>query len=136
MQIYDYLILSNTTASSTNGDTYEFQIPATYYNEKRSAVAQVQMCQLRLNDSGSNVSTYVSTNLGMNNVYHSKGKRVLGIITDEEPLAISTPARPDKIEITFHEEDDTTSQPTSFLLALKFSYGNQIETSKIIQSQY
>ncbi len=136
MQIYDYLILSNTTAKSTNGNTYQFQIPATYYNEKRSSVAQVEMCQLRLSDSGSNVSTYITTNLGMNNVYHAKGKRVLGLITDEQPLAISTPARPDNIEITFHKGDDTTSQPTNFILALKFSYGNQIETSQIIQSQY
>ena len=136
MQIYDYVILSNTTNSSMNGDTYEFLIPPTYYNEKRSAVAQVEMCQVKLTDSGGNVSTYVTTNLGANNVYHGKGKTVLGLLSnDDSPLAISTAARPDNIHITFHKGDDSTSQPTNFILALKFSYGNQRETSEQIQYQ-
>jgi len=136
MQIYDYVILSNTTNSSTNGHTYEFLIPPTYYNEKRSAVAQVELISLNLTDSAGTSSTYITTNLGASNVYHGKGKRILGIISNEtEPLAISTPARPDKIDITFHQANDSTSQPTSFILALKFSYGNQRETSETIQYQ-
>jgi len=142
MQIYDYVILSNTTKSSMNGDTYEFLIPPTYYNEKRSAVAQVEMCQVNIRNSGTETATYITTNLGANNVYHGKGKTVLGVVNNFEtpqyssqPLAISTAARPDKIDVTFHEEDDSMTTPASFMIVLKFSYGNQRETSETIQYQ-
>jgi len=143
MEIYDYVVLSSTTKNQLQGDTYEFLIPPTWYNEMRSPVCRVELAQIHITKHSSSLAAYITTNLTANNVYYNKGKTVLGLLNNStgnsyqvgEPLQISTSARPSKIDITFHEADDTTFQPDNFKLVLKFSYGNPKDTSYKIQYQ-
>jgi len=143
MEIFDYVMLSSTTKNQLQGDTFEFLIPPTYYNEQRSPVCRVEVVQLHLAKHSTKKAAYITTNLTANNMFYNKGKTVLGLLNNNtgnsyqigEPLMISTSARPSKIDITFHEPDDATFQPDNFKLVLKFSYGNPKDTSLKIQYQ-
>ncbi len=143
MEIFDYVMLSSTTKNQLSGNTYEFLIPPTYYNEQRSPVCRVEVVQIHLTKHSTKKAAYITTNLVANNMFYNKGKSVLGLLNNNtgnsyqigEPLMISTSARPSKIDITFHEPDDASFQPDNFKLVLKFSYGNPKDTSLKIQYQ-
>ena len=143
MEIFDYIVLSDTTKNSLVGDTYSFLIPPTYYNEQRSPVARVELIQLHLTKHGSKKVSYITTSLTGRNVYYNKGSSVLAVLANDdgntyskcEPIYLSTIARPSKIDIAFHEPDDNKFQPTDFKAVLKFSYGNPKDTSEKIQYQ-
>lgn len=143
MEIFDYVMLSSTTKNQLSGNTFEFLIPPTYYNEQRSPVCIVEVVQIHLTKHSSKKAAYITTNLTANNMYYNKGKSVLGLLNNNtgnsyqigQPLMLSTSARPSKIDITFHEPDDTSFQPDNFKLVLKFSYGNPKDTSYKIQYQ-
>jgi len=144
MNVQDYIMLSNTTATLDNS-TYRFTIPRNYYTNNRSNICSVELQSLFLTENASHKVNYISCNLGARNQFYNNTGAILGVLTNtkaNEPyysvtdnMKLVTDARPQQIEINFHRETDAKIEPVDFKLILCFTYYDDNASISLINRQ-
>ena len=147
MEDYVSLYIADSTQ---NGDFYTWQIPQSYYTNRRSQVCTVT-CRggsieptavvhgIVVNYVNGAQNAYASGNVqavlthGYQTIEHSNNKMAFNF-TQSSELLVS--ARPQQIvlKITGHDKESITS--AKGCLSLKFCYYNQLETGEALHKQY
>ena len=149
-RVPDYVALYSGDAT-VDGNKYKWNLNPSYFSNQRSTVCFVSLADTLIDDQNANTELIVKYHGGVQNMFSSNNDAGfylggLDVVVDsgghnhhtymKEHVRLLVPARPQTIELSVTELDETAITPDNATFVLRFDYLDPEETTQEITSTF